>query len=288
MRAQLVTCPRSAFYRFFHHIDFATPSVHLHAGAAYAKGMEVTRKLFYSGQADARTAIAEGLRALWLAYGDFECPETEAKTALRMAGAFEFYFANWPLESDYVKPHMVSGQPTVEFNFVLPIPEVAHPETGEPILYCGRFDMLGNYNGTLFIEDDKTTKQLGPTWPNKWRLRSQFTGYCWGARQYGFPVAGAIIRGVSILKTKYDKAEAIVYRPQHMVDAWYDQLVRDLHRAIDMWRAGHFDASFADACDSYGGCNFSKVCESNNPQSWLNGPDFTQRIWDPAHNGDNF
>lgn len=283
MRSDFVTCPHSVLLRFLHGCVPATTSIHLHAGGAFAKGLEATRLAFYGKGMSPDEALAEGLRTLYIAYGEFDHGDTN-KSVDRMAGALEYYFAVWPLATDHAKPVMLPNHgPAVEFNFVLPIPEVAHPETGEPILYSGRFDMLANYADSIYVEDDKTTSQLGASWANQWKLRSQFTGYCWGARQFGYKVAGAIVRGVSILKRDYGNAEAIVYRPDWLVDRWYAQLVRDLHRAVDCWREGVWDQNFADGCASYGSCPYVRLCESQDPTVWMNSPSYKFKLWDPCN-----
>src|SRR3990172_5087025 len=105
---------------------------------------------------------------------------------------------------------MRCGEFGIEFSFAAAIPEVKHPETGDPILFCGRFDQLAEYNKMLFVEDEKTTTSLGEQWRNNWDLDSQFTGYVWGAKQFGLPVVGAIVRGIGLLKTKTTHQEVIV------------------------------------------------------------------------------
>lgn len=285
MRSEFVSCPRSYMFRFQHGIDSATPSVHLHAGAAFARGLEVARREHYDNGKPAGEAVGEGLLAMYLAYGDFDPGEGAAKTADGMAGALEYYFTAFPLDTDRAKPHKtLAGNSAIEFNFVLPIPEVCHPETGEPILYSGRFDMLADWNGSLYVEDDKTTSQLGASWGKQWDLRSQFTGYCWGARTFGYDVRGALIRGIAILKRGYNHAEHVTYRPQWMIDQWYKQLVRDLQRAIDCWRENYWDANFANTCASYGSCTYMPLCTTDDPESWINGSGrYTVRFWDPTN-----
>ena len=60
--------------------------------------------------------MARGLNALLLAYGNFIPPEGSAKSAERMAGALEFYFHEWPLETDHAKPRLMpSGKRAIEF-----------------------------------------------------------------------------------------------------------------------------------------------------------------------------
>ena len=275
-------CPRSCELESFHHWKSKSRSVHLHAGAAYARGLEVAREAFYADGKPADEAIALGLGALAKAYGSFECPPDSPKSLERMLGAFEFYFSHYPLETDALVPHrMPGGKLGIEFSFAEPL-EINHPETGEPLIYCGRFDMIGDYAGQVFGEDDKTASQLGPSWAKQWDLRSQFTAYTWGARRAGIPMDGFVVRGVSILKTKYDTQQAITYRPTWMIDRWLEQTNLDLERMIQMWDEGRFDYNLDESCNGYGGCQFRRVClsEPERAMTWLR-QDFEQRAWDP-------
>ena len=152
--------------------------------------------------ATAEDAIAIGLQRLLDEYGAFECPADSAKSAARTAGAFEFYFANYPLaEGDGAPIQMPGGKRGIEFSFAEPLP-VSHPTSGDPLLYVGRMDAIIGYAGGVYICDEKTTSQLGATWSRQWDLRAQFTGYAWGCEKSGVRVDGAIVRGVSILKTQ--------------------------------------------------------------------------------------
>src|SRR5882672_4636801 len=79
-------------------------SIHLVAGAAFARGLEVTRRAYYEGGKDNDSAIADGIEALVLAYGDFETPEGSNKSVDRMVGALVFYFDEYKMETDRAKP----------------------------------------------------------------------------------------------------------------------------------------------------------------------------------------
>lgn len=275
------SCPRKAQLEYLEHWKPKTPNIHLHAGGAFARGLEVAREAFYVHGDEPDTAIAKGVRALWEFYGDFECPEDSAKSVDAMAGALVYYFDSWPLTSESAVPiTLPTGKRGIEFSFLEPM-EVRHPETGDPILYSGRFDMICHYAGAVFGEDDKTTSQLGATWPNQWQLRAQFDGYCWGAKQAGMPLAGMLVRGVAILKGGYNHAQVPTYRPDWMIDRWYEQTLRDIKRAKRMWEEGYFDYSLDHACNEFGGCVFKQVCQSPEPEKWL-AVGFEKRRWDPV------
>lgn len=279
--SSLRQCGQQFFRQYVQHWKPKAESVHLVAGGAYAKGLEIARRAYYEQGKTPQVAEALGLQALIKAYGSFECPPDSAKSLERTAGALEFYFDKYPLETDPAVPiALPGGGRGIEFSFAEPL-EIRHPETGNPIIYAGRMDTIDNYAGGVFGEDDKTTSQLGASWPRQWDLRPQFTGYCWGAARAGIPLQGFLVRGVSILKTKYDTMEAITYRPQWMIDRWYEQLHHDLARAISMWERGHYDYNEGEACTSYGGCIFRQICLSRDPETWL-GANFERKIWDPV------
>lgn len=282
VRSAFVTCPMKFFYEQLRHLKSLTPSVHLHAGGAFARGLEVTREMYYEHGMPANKAIGFGMQALIEFYGDYETPEGSAKSCENLLVALDYYFVNWGLETDVLQPHMSGGRPNVEFSFALPIPGCVHPVTGEDILYVGRFDMLGQLasEGGLFVVDEKTTGSLGPTWSQQWDLRAQFTGYCWAAKEYGYDVQGAIIRGVSILKRSCGHAQAITYRPQWKIDLWLTQLQRDVHRMIEMWESGEWESNLDASCSMYGGCSYKPLCESPNPERWIPG-NFEERVWNP-------
>ena len=274
------SCPRKLFLEFIAHWKSKEPSVHLKAGAAYAKGMEVARTEFYANGKPAAEAVAMGIGALLTDYGSFECPEDSAKSATRTAGALEFYFDKYPLGVDDAIPiKLPSGKHGIEFSFAEPL-EILHPETKQPLIYCGRMDMICSKAGMILGEDDKTASQLGASWPRQWDLRSQFTGYVWGAGRAGIKLNGFLVRGVSILKTKYDTLEAITYRPEWQIDRWYIQLQRDIKRLIACWEEGYFDYNLDHACAEYGGCPFRQVCLMPQPEALLE-QEFQRRRWDP-------
>ena len=180
------------------------PSVHLVAGGAFAAGIESARRAFFLDGADGATAEGVGLAALIRHYGSLECPADSPKSLERVCGALEFYFERYPLGRDGANPiTLAGGKRGIEFSFAEPT-HILHPVTGQPILYTGRSDMIAERAAGIYIYDEKTTSSLGASWGKQWEMRSQFTGYGWAAKKQGIKVAGMIVRGISILKTKYD------------------------------------------------------------------------------------
>lgn len=274
------SCRQKAMLQYVEHWKPQAKSVHLVAGGAFASGIEAARNSFYVQGESADLAEAAGLMALIKHYGDFECPAESAKSLERMCGALEFYFQMYPLGNDGAEPiTLASGRRGIEFSFALPL-GINHPVTGQPILYTGRSDMIAERAGGIYIYDEKTTSSLGASWANQWEMRGQFTGYTWAAREQGIKTAGCIVRGVSILKTKYDTLEVPTYRSDYEIDLWYTQTLRDVQAMIDCWREGYWDYALDGGCTEYGGCSFTRVCKSAEPESWLP-VYFERRVWDP-------
>lgn len=273
------SCPAKAKLQYFDHWKPKSESVHLIAGAAYARGLEVARRSYYF-QRDQDLALSQGVRALLEAYGDFQCPEDSAKSPERMAGALEYYFSQYGWDTDDAQPHVIAGAPCIEFSFAEPL-SILHPRTGNPLIYSGRADMIVRYADGLWVLDDKTTSALGASWVNQWNLRSQFTAYTWAARRVNIPTTGVLVRGIAILKRGYNHAQAMTMRAAWEVERWERQLERDLLRMIQSWEAGEWDYNLDHACTEYGGCIFSQnVCKSPTPESWLP-MYFERRRWDP-------
>lgn len=278
MRGTFVACPMKFKQSFIDNLMPNAPSIHLHAGGALASALDVTRKAYYGGHADSDQALALGASELLRFWGDFP-HEHESKSLDRMLIAFDDYFREYPLALDSIKPLIQDGKPATEFSFALPL-NIDNPDTGEPLIYSGRFDMLGLYQDALFVVDEKTTSQLGQSWQQQWDLKSQFTGYCAAAKSYGYPVVGAVIRGIGLLKSGTTFAQVIEYRPDWQIERWYEQLHRDIHRMIQCYNSGVWDYALDEACATYGGCAFRRLCLSQHPADWIEGY-YIPRNWNP-------
>ena len=114
-------CEHRDFYGRHEKLTSASPNVHLVAGGAFAKGLEVTRRQFFLEDKSAEDAVACGLEALWLAYGpDTDLPELNPKPWDVMSSALVAYFDRYKLGEDVVKPFTIEGALTVEFSFSCP------------------------------------------------------------------------------------------------------------------------------------------------------------------------
>lgn len=292
MLAAFGACSQKWNLAYLNHWKPRHESDHLVAGGAYAEGLEVMRHKYYIDHASKEDALAYGITAAIQKYGD-HTPTTEHKTLDRVIAAIAFYAKTYPLDKDEWKPVTIEGRPGIEFNFVIPFyhpeyGEILHPVSGDPILYTGRSDaIVSNAEQYVYHLDDKTCTQLGASWLNQWRLRSQFTGYYWGALQYGIKTLGTIVRGNCFYRAIrpetgdiYVCQQVISSRTIHDVNIWLTTTYRRIERAIKQWKSGEFEFSLGDACNAYGGCQFQKICTSKYPDRWL-ASEFEQRVWDP-------
>lgn len=261
-------------------------SPHLHAGGAIAYGCEIVRKAVYIDGLSTREALIRGTNAFMEFWGlDEDAPfvhEKNPKTFNNTLGALWDYFYTYDPVTDPIQPiRGADGKPAIEFSFGIPM-EVNHPETGDPILYAGRFDMLGNYNGNMpCVLDEKTATSLSAGWANQWAMRGQFLGYCFAAQKYGYECSTAVVRGLAIQKTQYKHLQAIVQFNNFHIERWWEQINMRAQRAVDAWNSGKWFMSFGDGCGAYGGCEYMELCVSPDPTTWYG--DYAERLWDPLN-----
>lgn len=294
------SCPRKFYNEFILGLRPPGISVDLHAGGCFAHAIEVVRKEVWLNNRTLDEALMRAQAAFEIAWGDFQLPDYKdtAKTPQRMWEAVLDYFYTYPPLTDHIKPYVANGKPTIEFTFAVPLEPIcqwtgpqdyigtgafpSHPITGEPLLYSGRLDLLGDINGMVVGEDDKTSSTgFYNNWSEKWDLRSQFIGYTWALQQMGINCEHIAVRGIGILKTKFHHAEIIKPYTNHLRSLWHEQLRRDLWRMVECWHSGHWDYNLGDSCTSWGNCMFMQSCQSPDQDMWLK--QFAVRRWNPLH-----
>ena len=280
--AEWKLCNLRGARRFFQNLapTEATVSPDLHAGKCFATGLEVTRKQHYFYGLSPCAALELGLEAIAEAWGDYEPPEKSPKTRSAVLEALDFYFKTYPLQHDHVQPF---APDSMEWTAVIELP-YKHPETGDPILYAARFDMLGTVGGGICPVDEKTTSRLGPTWGQQWHTRSQFLGYMYVAQQRlpEHKVYGTIVRGVAFYKRepKFQAVEELVPYNANLCERWYSTLLTTVGQMLGSYQVGHYKADLDAGCNAYmRRCPYSILCETQSDR-WLQ--DFTvAEPWNP-------
>lgn len=288
MRKELVKCQMAAHYRFEMGLSDGKDKVDLHAGGAFAAGLEAMRKAFYTQGKSQSDALVVGVEALYKAYGNFVCPADSNKSADRMAGALTFYMQEKPMEGDPLTPLVLpNGEVGIEMSFNYEIP-VEHPYNERFLTYCGRYDVLAiDDKRRVWICDEKTTKQLGDKWPNQWALDGGLTGYCWGAKklleEHGldYEVAGAVINGIAIKLRDYAYMRVDTYRQDWQIQKWYEQMLTDVRTWKSAYIAQKHNQTLDHTCAYYmNPCMYAPLCLSANPERLVEGS-YVVKFWNP-------
>lgn len=279
------------------HIDNLRPvgpkSVDLTFGSAFAVGMETARKFFFDPVSPCASVVAIDL-GIDAAVGGFLLAGGGSKGNKNVGSlerAIRFYFEQWPLGEDGLTP--VSGGIEWSFSVLLPI---AHPETGKPLVYVGRVDMVAtDAQGRIYCVDEKTASRLGEAWDMKWDMDTQMTGYIWAQQElidrhkYGEDVeVQALVRGISILKDGFGHVEIPIVRSQWFIEQWYNQLLRDVRKMVWAYERGVWDmAMHENACVQYmRRCDYMPLCCSPNAEQIAGDRNvYKIEVWNPTERG---
>lgn len=276
------SCRRRFYYNYLRHLQSPGKSVHLVAGGAFAAGVDAARAYWYSRPEGSRNwddMLVEAMRAFAKEWGDYHAPDGHAKSFENVFSALEQYFIQHHPDTDPVQPlRKADGSPTTEFSFAIPLP-IRHPETNDPLIYAGRFDMLGKWGDLLTILDEKTASALGQSWLDQWEMRGQFIGYCWACQQLGYPVRQVVVRGIGLLKTQTTFLSALQQYPQFLIDRWYLEMINSVNEMIAVWKTHHYTYNFGDACSAYSGCSYKQLCTASVPEDWVS--NYEVRKWNP-------
>ena len=283
MLNSLRACPQKFRNEFILGLRPPETSIDLHAGAVFSSTLESFYREVYLNGLDTSPALARAYATFQHEWGGFIIrKEKHPKTPENMWAAVEDYVRTYPPGTDSVQPYFTDGTKSFEWSFSIPLgmPDFpVHPVSGDPFIYVGRFDMLGRRDERPVVRDEKTAQRLEHNWAEKWDLRSQFLGYCWALQHHGIPCNTVVVRGVIVTLTTVRQVEAIKIYPQHLIDRWYEQTRRDLHRLVAAWKEGYFDYNLGDTCTAYSHCPFIPLCSSPSPERWYD--TYEIKRWNP-------
>lgn len=282
-------CHRQFFFKYCLNLASMGTNVHLHAGKVLALAIQEVRNAFYREGMSELEAVYWGTEVFFKAWGDYEPPafgSGKFKDFINVGNALFSYFRQYPLATDEIQPYRkANGDPAVEFTFAIPLP-IEHPDTGDPIFYGGRSDMVGVWNRQNAIVDEKTTYTFPDNWTMQFQLRGQFIGYCWAGQQNGMGTTAAIVRGIGIQQSGIKHLEARMLYPQWQIDRWHQQMLRKVEGLVASYRdykksldLDSISMSYGNACSAYNGCEMIDLCTSQNPENWYSS--FGERNWDP-------
>ncbi len=282
--ADFALCPRRFYWRWARKKTPTALNTHTTFGKAFASGLEAARLRYLEDSdtpADALAAVA--IRAAMRELGDDYdelAEQGEAKTPTRLAQALTYYLTEaWPLGADGLVPEKPEYTFAIDTGF-------RHPDTGDPLLFAGRFDLLARdeVTGEMVIVDDKTTSALGDRWLAQWRMRGQFLAYAWAARTFGIRVSRCVVRGLAILKTKFAHAEAFVYTPDWRLDEWEEWMRHHLALVIAYYQRGQWPKVYSAACSMYGECPYADLCMTPDTRVEEVAEQYEEAEWSPLDN----
>lgn len=248
------------------------PSPPLSAGTAMHAGLEAHFKT--GGDRDAV------FRAIIMAWEQHDRPD-DHRTVERILASYDQYIDFWgDHDTDTRRSGKTvgfPGNPLVEIPVELSWPGALHP-------YTGRIDRIYEHNGLYYVEDHKTTSQMGTYYFHQFDPSNQMMGYAALAETLtGLPIAGVRINAICFLKgsTKFAR-EIISYSKERLADwrenynAWV-QLLEQAH-ANDFW-----PRNFQACAGKYGQCQYTSVCASapHRRQQVLE-QEFDLKAWEPA------
>lgn len=290
MLMKMDSCQMAGFRAHIQHLSKGYENTDLIAGKAFAHGLEVARKEYYNNGLSENEAVDLGVAAVYESYGD-HVPFSGVKTAGRMADTLELYFMEYPMATDVIQPaKLANDEFAIEYSFAHELP-FQHPDLDMPLIITGRADMLANYAGRLWVEDEKTTgSAFSKDWATQWETRGQFKTYTWGLRKDGIKVAGAFIRGISLQKTMTKFIDTQIVISEWETDIWEQQMLRKVANLLERYKAfkaggGHpleyFDGSWNTACMEYfKPCAYMALCRSKSAEKFIES-EYTQEIWLP-------
>jgi hypothetical protein len=289
------SCMKKCFNAHMQHLRGDGEHIALLAGGTFAAGLEAFRWHAFTNFHQPDYAFDFALQAMIIRWGDYVLTDPkDTRQFDKIAWALREYFKKWPTLSDPIRPHLSGPRedPTFEFSFAVELEPSKgfplHPTTYEPFIYAGRFDLMGMYNDILpVIEDDKTTRILGPSWMDQWVMRHQFLGYIWALKQLGYPHRHVVVRGIGLKKELELIETQPIHVPNHMLDKFEDSLRSTLHRMVQVVtdardKGGMPDPEFGEACIQYfKPCVYTPLCLST-PQNELRFMRTMNREkWDP-------
>ena len=83
-------CPRRAELEYFHHWKSKLPSVHLHAGAAFAEGLEAARRAFYEQGRPHEECVGLGIETLLYKLRPSSASHVLIQPTIRLQGCILF------------------------------------------------------------------------------------------------------------------------------------------------------------------------------------------------------
>lgn len=263
-------------------------AVHLKFGILLHSALETLDHARLSGQYNDDTLISVLRRAMsdagrrddetgmWL--GPWESTH-EKKNLESLVRTIIWYFDHYR-DDAYKVAQLGDGKAAVELSFRFRLPFDAY---GEPAIYAGHLDSIGEFAGTGYFLDRKSTGySLSQSYFEPWNTNSQMTGYTMASKLvWHQPVAGGILDAMQIGTTFTRFGRHLVHRNDEQIDEWITGLNFTIQQSMQFHDADFWPMN-ETACGNYGGCEFLGICGKPPTvrQRFLESG-FTKRYWDP-------
>lgn len=285
--ADYMACPRKFFYGMVanrRRRGATAPAL------AFGTSWHAALEAHYKTGGD-RTAVELAILHSWEQH---DRPD-DHRTVQRVLSCYDQYLGHW---GDHATDTSRNGR-TVGFpeNPMVEIPvELAWPGGAHP--YTGKIDRIIEINGLYYVEDHKTTSQLGAQYFQQYDPNNQMMGYAYLAEKLtGLRIAGVRINALGVLKTQTKLAREIVSYSKERLEEWGRNFNAWVARLEESYRImAEADPTVIDddlllrawphnfmACSAkYGMCQYASVCSFQPARrAYVLETEFTEKQWDP-------
>lgn len=142
-------------------------------------------------------------------------------------------------------------------------------EIGERI-YSGTMDRIEDWNKQIYVDDHKTTKQLGLSFFEAFRPNPQIDGYCYATREIVGRCHGAIINGISVAKNPKERFQRFPSsRTDREMDQWRETFTDATDGMMRCVEKKHFPRHTSHCHKWFKKCPFWSVCVYGEDEKYI-------------------
>lgn len=274
--ADFMVCPKKYQYGYvLHRRREGPPPPAISYGSVWHRAMEVHYRT--GGNME---AVIAAMREAWEPH---DRPD-DHRTLERAQREYLNYVAKYNLPGvEEAKTVGFPEQPMVEIAVELTWPGARHP-------YAGKIDRIIEWHGNYYVEDHKTTSQMGSNYFQQFELSNQMMGYAWLAQLVsGKPIAGVRINAHAIYKAQSSKFERhVVSFSRERLEEWAENYNGWVERIEYSAKLNDWPRNFNACAGKYGMCQYAGVCSSSpRIRDQVLTMDFAERPWDPMKAADD-
>lgn len=260
-------------------------SAALHFGTFMHRGMEVFDKAIVAGKTKDE-ALRDALRNV-LILSEGLLPNTDDKRSREaLARAIVWYpeaYDTAQIKTLTVLNSAGEAKAAVELSFRIVLP--FKTDSGHSLFLCGHIDRLGEFVGTEFVLDRKSTASgIGPDYFTKFQNDAQMIGYYIAAKLiFSKKIQGVIIDAAYLLADGVEFSRGTCIFSDDVAKEYLDDLQTFLVFAEACHKMKYYPMN-RSSCALYGGCEFLPIC-TKPPSSrnlFLDANYSKNEPWDPT------